>query len=137
MSVRVRGRQENDDGEEAPEPRRMRLELLEIGEPLCVQSVFGIKSTGLSNASGSANSHDNQMDIAEMFTPPRVTLRARSRKLRGGWSMDCDHTDPTTGRRWDLSNESDIKAAWKLFFKTKPKLLIVPHHAQLSHRFNT
>ena len=59
-----------------------------------------------------------------MFTPPRVAARVRDRNLLGGWSLDCNHVDPTTGRKWDLSTERDINAAWKMFYRTKPRLLI-------------
>ena len=34
---------------------------------------------------------------------------ASKRNLRGGWSLDLNHTDPVTGLKWDLSN-SDVQA---------------------------
>ena len=40
----------------------------------------------------------HQMEIAELFSPPRVCSRARSRKMYGGWSLDSSCVDPYTGK---------------------------------------
>jgi len=66
----------------------------------------------------------SQVDVAEIFSPPRTAERARQRGLRGGWSLDKDYEDPWTGRAWNLTNEKEKEAARNLLRKTKPKLLI-------------
>ena len=38
--------------------------------------------------------------------------------------MDNAFKDPVTGRVWDLSDPDTVKAAWRLYYKTRPKLLI-------------
>ena len=83
------------------------------------------------------NAADSSMDIAEIFSPPRVTTRARDRNLKGGWAMDRAFMDPTTGRKWDLSDPDCVKAAWRLYFRTKPKLLICTHFARYFHKCST
>ena len=62
-------------------------------------------------------------DVVEIFSPPRVCRRARSRGLRGGWSLDDSATCPVTGKTWDLLNSQEQKRAWNFFYKAKPKLL--------------
>ena len=67
----------------------------------------------------------SQVDVAELFSPPRTAERARQRGLKGGWSLDKEVVDPWTGKTWDLSGERAREAARSLLKKTKPKLLIV------------
>jgi len=112
--VRTRAR-EGDEGQpdEAPEKRRMRLETLEMEEPVSIPG-------GSSRYAG----NDRTVDVAEFFSPPRCASRARARKMVGGWSMDISHIDPHTGRKWDLANPKDVQAAWNLFYRTKPRLLV-------------
>ena len=58
-------------------------------------------------------------DVVEIFSPPRVCRRARSRGLRGGWSLDDSAMCPVTGKTWDLLNSQEQKRAWNLFYKAK------------------
>jgi len=67
---------------------------------------------------------ESMCDIAEVFSPPRTTARARERGLRGGWSLDKEFADPWTGRCWNLSDEKVKESARNLVKRTKPKLLI-------------
>ena len=67
---------------------------------------------------------ESECDFAEVFSPPRTTARARQRGLRGGWSLDVNHEDPWTGRKWDLRDEKCKEAARSLLRRTRPKLLI-------------
>ena len=46
-------------------------------------------------------------DIAELFSPPRMTELANEYGLRGGWSIDDRCTDPITGRTYGLRNPKD------------------------------
>ena len=63
-------------------------------------------------------------DVAEIFSPSRICRTARTRGLRGGWSLDSSALCPVTGKKWDLSNVTEQKKARNSFYKTKPKLLI-------------
>ena len=38
--------------------------------------------------------------------------------------MDISCKDPTTGRLWDLDDPETIKAAWRMYYRNRPKLLI-------------
>ena len=62
-------------------------------------------------------------DVAEIFSAPSVSRRARSRGLRGGWGLDDSAMCPVTGRTWDLLNSQKQKRVSNLFYKTKRKLL--------------
>ena len=64
------------------------------------------------------------MDVAEIFSRPRVCERARRRGLVGSWSLDIAAVDPHTSKKWDLQNPGDVKAAWNLFYRSKPELLV-------------
>ena len=65
-----------------------------------------------------------EVDISEIFSPPRVTLVAKKRGLRGGYAADVNHIDPRTGRKWDLGSGGDKEAFQKMRAKCPSKLLI-------------
>ena len=44
----------------------------------------------------------SKYDIAELFSPVRMTGMAKEFGLKGGWSVDDRCTDPITGRTYDL-----------------------------------
>jgi len=67
----------------------------------------------------------NKYFCAEAFSPPRLCERARSRGLKGGWSLDIIAKDPITGEMWDLSCGSRQKKAIGMLRRDKPKLLVV------------
>ena len=94
VSRERRPRDEQDDAE-CPERRRMRLHFCELGEmgTSAQNSSFGylLKSKEIRNGKGA-------LDVAEIFSPPRVSDRARRRNLSGGWSLDIAATDPVTGK---------------------------------------
>ena len=72
------------------------------------------KSTALSkNQRKVVAASINKMDVAEVYSPPRVTKRARLHGLQPGWALDL-----ATG--WDFSKRSHRRAALKLISKTKP-----------------
>ncbi len=41
------------------------------------------------------------MDVAEIYSPPRIACKATEMGLRGGWSLDLTTTD-VDGNRWDF-----------------------------------
>jgi len=59
----------------------------------------------------------NAIDIAEVFSPPRLAPAASKAGLQGGWSMDL-----STG--WDLSDREQQAKAMNMLDETKPGLLI-------------
>ena len=63
------------------------------------------------------NLDTDNIDISEVYSPPRITASANDNGLRGGWSLDLS-------TNWDLSNPEQQKLAMDLLRKTKPKMLI-------------
>ena len=57
------------------------------------------------------------VDIAEMYSPPRVTIEAKTFGLKAGEAMDL-----TTG--WDFSTEEHKRKALRYIEEHKPKLII-------------
>ena len=66
---------------------------------------------------------DDQHDIAEIYSPPRVVAEARAMGLRGGWSLDITGQDDQ-GQPWDFSQPKMREKAMRLLKETKPRLLI-------------
>ena len=60
---------------------------------------------------------NGEIDIAEVFSPPRIAAAASKQGLRGGWSLDL-----TTG--WDLSDPEQQKQAMRLLRESKPRMVI-------------
>ena len=58
-----------------------------------------------------------QVDLAEVFSPPRVTAEGRKRGLRVG-----EATNLLTG--WDFNKTADKKRAQEYIRKYRPKLII-------------
>ena len=49
----------------------------------------------------------NKYDIADLFSPMRMTGMAEEYVFKGGWSVDDRCTDPITGRTYDLRSKMD------------------------------
>ena len=58
------------------------------------------------------------VDVAEVFSPPRVVEEAKKQGYSGGGSYDL-----ITG--WDLSKAEDRKAMWRHLAKDRPSLLVL------------
>ncbi len=58
------------------------------------------------------------VDVAEVFSPPRVVEEAKKQGYSGGGSYDL-----ITG--WDLSKAEDRKAMWRHLAKDRPTLLVL------------
>ena len=65
----------------------------------------------------------NNMDVAEFYSPPRITDMAVKMGLRAGWSMDIT-TNDTDGRAWDFNVAEMRNRAARRVLKDKPLLLI-------------
>ena len=44
------------------------------------------------------------MDVAEIYSPPRISKRASEVGLKGGWSLDLTTKD-SDGKAWDFSSQ--------------------------------
>ena len=62
-------------------------------------------------------------DIAEVYSPPRVTASAAKYGLTAGWSLDLTVVD-ANGVAWDFTKVSRRDDARNLVIRTKPKVLI-------------
>jgi site-specific DNA-cytosine methylase len=64
-------------------------------------------------------------DIAELFSPVRMTAMAKEYGLKGGWSIDDRCTDPITGRTYDLRTKKDQNEVRRLIKRDRPLVLTV------------
>ncbi len=80
---------------------------------------------GLSMHASQRRSPSSVYDICEVFSPPRVTLRARELGMNGGWAIDRYHTDPVTNRRYNLLQAKDQKEVKRMLRRDMPHTLVV------------
>ena len=64
-------------------------------------------------------------DVAEMYSPPRITKMAHKLGLRDGWALDLTEVDPDDGKAWDFNDESKRNKAKKMLKTDKPMMLIM------------
>ena len=67
----------------------------------------------------------SKYDLAELFSPPRMTEMTEAFGLKGGWSIDDKCTDPITGRTYDLRNKKDQNEVRRMVRRDKPLVLTV------------
>ena len=67
----------------------------------------------------------SKYDVAELFSPVRMTGMAKEFGLNGGWSIDDRCTDPITGRTYDLRSKKDQNKVRKMIRKDRPLVLTV------------
>ena len=67
----------------------------------------------------------SKYDLAELFSPPRMTEMTQAFGLKGGWSIDDRFKDPITGRTYDLRNRKDQNEVRKMVRRDKPLVLTV------------
>merc|ERR1739836_291480 len=60
-----------------------------------------------------------RMDVAEIYSPPRVAEMAARLELQAGWSLDLTTTDEE-GIPWDFNKEDRRKAAMDKVKKDEP-----------------
>jgi len=59
--------------------------------------------------------HDGTVDVAEVYSPPRITDVAAEMGISKGWALDLTQVDEDDGRPWDFSvNAKRIKAKEKV-----------------------
>ena len=66
-----------------------------------------------------------KMDVAEVYSPPRITAMARTMGLKDGWALDLTEVDPDDGEPWDLSRKDKREKAKKKIDEDKPFMLIL------------
>ena len=64
-----------------------------------------------------------QMDVAEVYSPPRIAEAAQRMGLRAGWSLDLITCDEN-GRSWDFNCPTMRNAAARKVLQDKPRLFI-------------
>ena len=69
--------------------------------------------------------YESDMDVSEMFSPPRITPFASRAGLKAGWSMDIASRDPWSGVSWDLGDRQVQAKALRLIAQHKPNFLIL------------
>ena len=65
----------------------------------------------------------HQIDVAEVYSPPRVVEFAKEMGLKCGWSLDITGRD-TDGKPWNFSRKEMQDRAEKKVRQDKPVLLI-------------
>ena len=63
--------------------------------------------------------------VCEVFSPPRVTKRARERGGQVGWAIDFKASDPITKRTYDLRSARDQNAVRRMLRRDAPEMLVV------------
>ena len=61
--------------------------------------------------------------ICEVFSPPRITARARERGKAGGWSIDNAHVDPITEKKYDLRSPACEARVRELIKRDQPHMV--------------
>jgi hypothetical protein len=63
-------------------------------------------------------------DVAEIYSPPRITKMAQSMGMSTAWALDLTETDPEDGMPWDLSKPEKRRKAMKMLEQDQPLMLI-------------
>ena len=64
-----------------------------------------------------------QMQVSEVYSPPRIVEMANKMGLRGGWSLDLT-THDEDGRPWDFNNATMRNRAVRKLPEDQPIVLI-------------
>ena len=68
---------------------------------------------------------EDNVDIIEVFSPPRVTkYMKRYDELDGGIAFDLRVTDEDDGMPWDLNSAEKRSKVWKIIREKKPLVII-------------
>ncbi len=69
--------------------------------------------------------NEGSADVAEIYSPPRMTRAAEKMGLRPGWSLDLTQVDQEDGQPWDFSVPAKRAKAKEMVTKDKPFLLVL------------
>ena len=115
------GQHGSDDGKQVRERiHRVQKAIVEI-EKKIAREKHNVKEAQLNNVM--KDMLLEQMDVAEVYSPPRAAKMAETMGLRAGWSLDLTTCDEA-GRPWDFNNVSMRNAAVRKVIRDKPRLLI-------------
>ena len=73
---------------------------------------------------GKFQSH-GKYDMAEAYSPPRMTKMAKQEGLKDGWAFDLTREDPDDGTPWDLSIPEKQRKAERKVDEDKPLMLVL------------
>ena len=68
--------------------------------------------------------HHGRADVAEVYSPPRITEVAAKMGLQGGWALDLSTNDPDDGEPWDFTVPKKRAKVKKMLKEDKPFMLI-------------
>ena len=63
-------------------------------------------------------------DVAEIYSPPRVTKLAYRWNLYAGFALDLTKNDPVDGKPWDFNDPVKRNRAKQKLLQEKPNLLV-------------
>ena len=92
------------------------------------EKLKNLSQEGLDSVNTLAERHwypDGKYDLAELFSPPRMTEMTKAAGLKGGWSIDDRIEDPVTKRTYDLRNKKDQNEVRRMLRRDKPLVLTV------------
>lgn len=72
-----------------------------------------------------AAKHGSKYDVAELYSPARVTRLAAARGLSAGRGFDSKHVDPLTGRTYDFLKKTDQDEVTRLLTEVGADVLTV------------
>ena len=64
-------------------------------------------------------------DVAEVYSPPRITKLASDMNLKAAWALDLTVRDPDDDQPWDLSDPGKQAKTKKKINEDKPLMLVV------------
>ena len=101
---------------------------------LCVGRLGAVGNAGVGSARFEIGAVENpdyknwssqkaKYDLGELYSPVRMTRIAEKKGLRAGWSFDCHHVDPLTGRSCDFLKNADRTEAKRLLVEDEVEVL--------------
>ena len=69
--------------------------------------------------------HEGKYDVAEIYSPPRITEVAKEIGLQPGWALDLTEVDPDDQKPWDFRLDEKKAKAKKKVIEEKPYVLIL------------
>ena len=55
--------------------------------------------------------YSSSMDVAEVYSPPRITKKAEELGMKAGWALDLTCMDEDDGKPWDFNDEKKRRKA--------------------------
>ncbi len=90
-----------------------------------IQEIDANLKSPVNDKPAAALNNDGKVDVAEVYSPPRIAEVAKHMNLRPGWSLDLTEVDPDDNEPWDLSNKDKQDKAKGKVNGDKPFMLIL------------